>query len=151
MTGGVKGILAFDLSVRTADVDLHSSLGAYVDNAAWRLIDALHSLRTPDRRLAVDGYYDLVAPMSAATKQAVDRMDFDADGLRQRAGLRQPYLRDDPKLASVNEPSLTVNGFNAGYTGDGVKTVIPREAHAKLDCRLAQGQTPQACFDLIRA
>lgn len=151
VTGGVKGILAFDLSVRTADVDLHSSLGAYVDNAAWRLIDALHSLRTPERRLAVDGYYDLVETMSAGTRAAVDRMDFDADGLRERAGLRQPFLRDDPKLASVNEPSLTVNGFESGYTGDGVKTVIPREAHAKLDCRLAQGQTPQACFDLIRA
>ena len=150
VSGGVKGILAFDLKVQTADVDLHSSLGAFADNASWRLMDALTSLRTPDRKLAVDGYYDLVAPMSDSTKQAVAKMDFDAEGFKQRAGLRTPFLRDDPKLASVNEPSLTVNGFNAGYNGSGVKTVIPKVATAKLDCRLAQGQTPKACFDLIR-
>ena len=47
LSGGVKGIAYFDVWVDSADTDIHSSKGAVVNNAAWRLVHALASLRTP--------------------------------------------------------------------------------------------------------
>ncbi|MEX0785712.1 MAG: M20/M25/M40 family metallo-hydrolase, partial [Dehalococcoidia bacterium] len=54
---GVKGILAIQLRVRTAKRDSHSSLGATVPNAAWRLVWALATLKDPDERIRIPGFY----------------------------------------------------------------------------------------------
>lgn len=38
VVAGVRGIVSFDVHVKTADADVHSSLASYVPNAAWRLV-----------------------------------------------------------------------------------------------------------------
>ncbi|MCW4055809.1 MAG: M20/M25/M40 family metallo-hydrolase, partial [Candidatus Bathyarchaeota archaeon] len=38
-------------------------------------------------------------------------------------------------------PTCTINGILTGYTGPGSKTVLPKEAMAKLDFRLVSNQT----------
>ena len=38
-------------------------------------------------------------------------------------------------------PSLDINGIWSGFTGEGAKTVIPAEAHAKISMRLVPDQT----------
>ncbi len=43
-TLGLKGILAVELHVRTANSDAHSGSGGLYSNAAWRLVDALSTL-----------------------------------------------------------------------------------------------------------
>jgi len=48
-------------------------------------------------------------------------------------------------------PNLNVNGFSAGYIGQGVKTTIPCQALAKMDIRLVVDQEPQAVFDRVVA
>ncbi len=48
------------------------------------------------------------------------------------------------------EPTCTINGILAGYTGPGSKTVIPSQAMAKLDFRLAPQQTPETSLRLVR-
>ena len=58
VTCGVKGIMSFELTVTTAAKDMHSSLAAYADNAAWRLTKALASLKYADNRVLVEGFYD---------------------------------------------------------------------------------------------
>ena len=47
-------------------------------------------------------------------------------------------------------PAIDVNGMWGGYTGAGAKTVIPREARAKLTLRLVRGQEPNVARDLVR-
>jgi len=48
-------------------------------------------------------------------------------------------------------PTLEVNGIWGGFQGDGLKTVLPAEAHAKLTCRLVPDQEPEAILDAIEA
>ena len=57
----------------------------------------------------------------------------------EAAGVLQRWLR----------PTLEVNGIWGGFQGDGTKTVIPREAHAKITCRLVPDQEPAAVNALL--
>ena len=48
-------------------------------------------------------------------------------------------------------PTLGVNGIWGGFQGEGIKTVIPSEAHAKITCRLVPDQEPDKIVELIGA
>lgn len=146
---GAKGIISFNLHVKTATADLHSSLASYADNAAWRLVQALASLRTSDNRIAVDGFYNDIEKLTSTEENAIESMDLDADKVRANYGLTRPFVYEDPRKELVNGATMTINGINAGYTGAGVKTIIPKEATAKLDCRLAPNQDPKKILNLI--
>jgi acetylornithine deacetylase/succinyl-diaminopimelate desuccinylase-like protein len=47
-------------------------------------------------------------------------------------------------------PTLEINGIQGGFTGTGVKTVLPHKAFAKISCRLVAQQEPQRIFECIR-
>ncbi|MYV17222.1 M20/M25/M40 family metallo-hydrolase [Furfurilactobacillus milii] len=150
VTCGLKGIATFELSVQTADVDIHSSLASYADNAVWRLMEAVTSLRGKDGRVKVSGFYDNIKPLSSTETAAVEQMDFDGEAVKNTFGLKGNFVYPDPKTELVNGTTLTVNGIMGGYAGAGVKTIIPRSASAKLDCRLVPGQEPAELMNLIR-
>lgn len=60
LSAGVKGIAYFDVKVKTADIDIHSSQAAIIDNPAWRLIQALASMRNEHNQITIEGFYDLL-------------------------------------------------------------------------------------------
>lgn len=150
VTCGVKGIMSFELTVTTAAKDMHSSLAAYADNAAWRLTKALASLKDANNRVLVDGFYDDVRELTDTEKAATAKLQFNEATTRETFGMKRPLMTDDPKTALVNEPTMTINGLSSGYEGDGVKTVIPKFAKAKLDCRLVPNQAPKKIAELIQ-
>ena len=49
------------------------------------------------------------------------------------------------------EPTLNIDGLWSGYTGEGMKTILPHVATAKLDSRLPPGLEPDAAYAMIRA
>lgn len=60
---GLRGICYVELSVQTASTDVHSGTGGSIfPNAAWRLTWALNSLKGPDERIQLPGFYDSVKP-----------------------------------------------------------------------------------------
>ncbi|WP_367341422.1 M20/M25/M40 family metallo-hydrolase [Limosilactobacillus sp.] len=150
VTCGMKGIFTFDMKVTTADKDIHSSQACYIDNAAWRLVKALNSLLDDQGNIDVDGFYDDVVPLDNPTKDAIDKMDFDAERIKKHYGLKRPFITKNPKRALVQGSTLTINGLSSGFEGQGNKTILPHNARAKLDCRLFAGQKPHHIFDLIR-
>lgn len=155
VAGGVKGIAYFDIWVDSADTDIHSSKGAVVDNAAWRLVHALASLRTPDNEIIIDNFYDVMTEPTEKELAATAKIPFDPEAEKSVYGLKQPLITDgldiSPQEALILYPTLTICGMESGYNGEGTKTVLPCTAKAKLDFRLVPGFTASKVEELLRA
>lgn len=152
--GGVKGMAYLQLWSRVAAVDLHSALGAVVESAGWRLVQALATLKDPEGHILIDDFAENICRPTMAVRRMTDRIPFEGNGLRQRLGLTRPLLTDgldqDPAEALCFEPTCTICGLESGYTGPGSKTVLPRAAQAKVDCRLVPDQDPAEIFYKVR-
>ncbi|HET9016044.1 MAG TPA: M20/M25/M40 family metallo-hydrolase [Thermomicrobiaceae bacterium] len=150
---GMKGICYVELRVRSTSHDLHSSLGASVPNAAWRLTWALSTLKGPDERVRIPGFYDrVVAPTEhdreilAALPDNEERRKglYGIDGFVTGLGGRELQLKE------YFQPTCTICGLESGYTGQGTKTVLPAAAMAKVDFRLVIEQDPNEIAALLR-
>lgn len=147
LTVSTKGLCACQIDVRGADSDLHSGLyGGPVVNPITALTQIIASMRTPDGRIVVEGFYDDVVPLSAADRALIAAVPFDAEQVRQSLGV--PALVPEPGYSPIEHmwarPTLEVNGLWGGFQGEGIKTVLPNEAHAKVTCRLVANQDPDA-------
>ncbi|NOZ27265.1 MAG: M20/M25/M40 family metallo-hydrolase [Chloroflexi bacterium] len=151
---GLRGILAVELHARTARIDAHSGNGSLYPNAAWRLVEALSTLRTPDGEITIDGFMDHVRPPTQADLELLARIPYPDELIRQRLGMKS-FLGGVTGQEALRQllfrPSCSINGIWGGYTGQGSKTVIPKEAAAKLDMRLIPDLTPDLAYDLLCA
>jgi acetylornithine deacetylase/succinyl-diaminopimelate desuccinylase-like protein len=153
---GLRGICYVELTVQTANSDAHSGLGGSIfPNAAWRLVWALNSLKGPDERIRIPGFYDAVRPPSAREGELMEALPEVADEYKQRYGISH-FLKGltggvELRIAEVFEPTCTICGLTSGYQGPGSKTVLPAQASAKVDFRLVPEQTPEEVLRLLRA
>jgi acetylornithine deacetylase/succinyl-diaminopimelate desuccinylase-like protein len=153
---GLRGICYVELSVETASIDAHSGIGGSIfPNAAWRLVWALGTLKGPDERIRIPGYYDDVRPPSARDRALMADLPDVADEYRSRYGVKH-FVRGDQggvelRLAEVFEPTCTICGLTSGYQNPGSKTVLPARASAKVDFRLVPDQTPKEVLRKLRA
>ncbi|GAB4564620.1 MAG: M20/M25/M40 family metallo-hydrolase [Anaerolineae bacterium] len=150
---GMKGICYVEMSAEVGR-DQHSSKAPLVPNPAWRLIWALNSLKGPDEQIKVPGFYDDVVPPTEQELAALEQMEWNEEALRQAWGVER-FLSgrtgQDARVALLFEPTCTVCGFEAGYTGPGAKTVLPGKARCKVDFRLVPRQDPHDIFRKVRA
>lgn len=147
-TGGNKGVLCFELEATSANIDLHSSFAAVVDSATWRLAQALDALRTPEGDIKIPGFYDdVVAP----TQREIDLVNkATTPDLQKKWDLQVPLLKN--KSVNYNltfNPTINIEGISSGWEGQGVKTVTPKSATAKLEFRLVPNQDPHDLFDKL--
>ena len=161
---GVKGVLSIELAAKGGPhggptrAEIHSSLKAVVDAPAWRLTQALAALTSPDgNTIQVPGYYDAIRPPTLEEQRLVNgwvkRNAGGADALRKSLGVER-YIDGlsgrDLTARYLFSTTLNINGMWTGYTGEGMKTILPHVAHARLDSRLVPNQTPDVQLDLIR-
>ncbi len=153
---GLRGICYVELSVTTADIDIHSGLGGSIfHNAAWRLVWALNTLKDQDERILIPGYYDDVLPPTDRDRELFADLPEVADEYRSRYGVKS-FLKGltggvDLRIAETLVPTCTICGLTSGYQGAGSKTVLPAKASAKVDFRLVPNQTPKRVLELLRA
>jgi acetylornithine deacetylase/succinyl-diaminopimelate desuccinylase-like protein len=152
---GLRGICYVELSVETANQDVHSGVGGSIfPNAAWRLVWALNSLKGPDEHIRIPNYYDDVRPPSDRDRQLMQALPEVADEYRSRYAVKEflTGLTGGPELriAEVFRPTCTICGLTSGYQGAGSKTVLPHRASAKVDFRLVPDQTPERTLKLLR-
>ncbi len=142
---GMRGLIGYDLHIRTADADLHSGVfGGAVANSTHvlaRIIAALHDDRG---RVRIPGFYDEVRPISADERSSLDALPF-ADFLFQGlAGSRR--LEGEQGHGTLERigyrPTAEVTGVSSGYSGEGIKTIVAAEGRAKITFRLVPDQRP---------
>jgi acetylornithine deacetylase/succinyl-diaminopimelate desuccinylase-like protein len=153
---GLRGICYLELHVKTASLDAHSGLGGSIfPNAAWRLTWALASLKGPDERITLPGFYDRVRPPSQRDLELLAGIPDVAEDYRRTYGLGgfiKGLMHElDIKREEVFSPTCTICGLTSGYQGAGTKTVLPATASAKVDFRLVPDQVPEEVVAQLRA
>ncbi len=152
---GLRGICYVQLWVETARIDVHSGLGGSIfPNAAWRLVWALNTLKGPDEKIRIPGWYDGITPPTARDRELFDAQPDPAEDYKAQFGVKN-FLHGltggtDLVMAEVFEPTCTICGLTSGYQGAGSKTVLPAKASAKVDFRIVEGQTIERCLALLR-
>jgi acetylornithine deacetylase/succinyl-diaminopimelate desuccinylase-like protein len=150
---GAKGMLYIQLDVRALARDAHSGTATILPSAAWRLVQALATLRGPDGQVRISGFYDALRAPSAeevaalggaedveAEMKATYAIERFVDGL---SGL-------DLRTRAAFTPTCNIAGLTSGYGGPGLKTVLPAEASAKIDFRLVPDQDPEDILAKLR-
>ena len=148
---GSRGNGGLGFTVRTAAKDLHSGrYGGAVANALHVMADVVSGLHGADGGVAVEGFHDGIETPAEAERAAMAGIDFDEGAWLEAAGARAAGEAGFTTLERLwVRPTLELNGLWGGYTGSGAKTVVPREARAKLTVRLVTGQDPahvEACL-----
>ena len=148
LTYALRGIAAMELVVRGPAHDLHSGLfGGAVANPATVLARLLSTLHDAEGRVLIPGFYDAVRPLAPWERTAAAALEAAAGGdesIRELAGVSE--LFGEKGFSTMERigarPTAEVNGLGGGYQGAGTKTVLPREAFAKLTFRLVADQDP---------
>lgn len=151
---GMRGDYYVELRARCMTRDAHSGQGGSIfPNAAWRLVWALNTLKGPDERIRIPGWYDDVRPPSERDLELLAAAPDQDDELRRTYGIREFLLGAsglELKRRQVFEPTCTISGIASGYQGPGSKTVLPAEAMAKVDFRLVPEQRPDDLREKLR-
>ncbi len=150
---GVKGLLYVELRCKKAKEDLHSSYAPLVENPAWRLVWALNTIKGPDGKILIKGWYDEVEPFTPAQSRLVGKIPFHGENYLKEWGTKK-FLNSktnrDALKKYLMEPTCTICGFKTGYTGQGSKTVLPGNAMLKIDFRLVYNQNPKKLLKKLK-
>jgi acetylornithine deacetylase/succinyl-diaminopimelate desuccinylase-like protein len=141
----VRGLLYTQIDITAANKDLHSGLfGGSALNPINLITRILGDLKDEAGTILVPGFYDGVQEISAERRAQWDALNFDEKAFLGGVGLSVPAgeMGRSALERLWARPTADVNGIWGGYTGDGAKTVIPSEAHAKVSFRLVPGQSP---------
>ena len=146
MCTGMRGMVAANVTFRGPDTDLHSgSFGGGVPNPLHAMASLLAGLHDDKGRVTLPGFYDGVMPLSQQERDMFARLPFEEKTWLADAGSSQATAGEAGYTTLERiwaRPTAEVNGMWGGYTGPGAKTIVPREAHAKLSFRLVANQQP---------
>jgi acetylornithine deacetylase/succinyl-diaminopimelate desuccinylase-like protein len=145
-TLSMRGLVTFDVTLRTARSDLHSGIwGGTVPNAALvaaRLVAGLHDAAG---RVTLPGFYDRVRELTNEEAASLASVPFDEEEFCRQAGVR--YLEGEtgrtPYERTGTRPTAEVVGLHSGYGGPGMKTIVPATANFKVAVRLVPDQVPE--------
>ena len=147
LTYGLRGICALELHVQAPVNDLHSGhWGGSVHNPIQALCEILAQLHDDNGTVTVPGFYDDVVAVTAKDRALLEQVEpflqAEWDEVVAAPALWGEAEYSLPERLGAR-PTLEINGIQGGYTGDGMKTVLPARAFAKITCRLAPRQDPE--------
>jgi acetylornithine deacetylase/succinyl-diaminopimelate desuccinylase-like protein len=143
---GMKGLLFVELSTKESIIDAHSSLAVLIKNPAWRLIDAVKTLRDSHGKILIKDWYKEVKLFSKKDLELIRKEPFDENVFKKEFGIKSFVGNKkgmSAKKALAGGATCNIAGFVSGYTGDGAKTVLPGNALVKIDFRLVPKMDPK--------
>ncbi|MBN1940045.1 MAG: M20/M25/M40 family metallo-hydrolase [Candidatus Aminicenantes bacterium] len=149
---GARGVMGLEMTVFGPNHGLHSGhYGNWAPNPAAQLAGLIASLRNPEGKILVPGFYDDVRPLTEADRNALAGIprvetgllaEFDL-GWSEGAGARLEEL--------ILRPALNVRGLASGAVGAKAPNAVPSEARASFDFRLVADQKPERVRTLVES
>lgn len=148
---GIRGILMFDLTLYTSTIALHSGhFGNFAPSAAFQLAHLLASMKDPEGKVLIDGFYKEVTPLSGREEQAIRQIPAVEQRIQQQFGIAQAE-RAGLLQELINLPTLNVRGIQSGFVGAEARNIVPNVAVADFDVRLVRSMDPDRTLATITA
>lgn len=149
---GLRGLAYFEIRVFGPDRDLHSgSFGGVIHNPAQALCELVAGMHDSNGRITLPGFYESVLPLSSQEREELARLNMDDAYYCAQTGAPAPSgetgFTASERIGA--RPTLEVNGFLSGFTGQGAKTIIPAKAMAKISTRLVPNQDPKKVHEQL--
>src|ERR1051326_640840 len=151
---GLRGLQGFELVLETGETDQHSgTAGGAARNPIGelaKLVSEMYDATTG--KVKIKGFYDDVVPPSKAEIAEFKRSGFSVKQFK-KDHLYKKIRTEDPLEVMKRiwaMPTFEVHGLVGGYTGHGIKTIIPPRATAKISCRIVPNQDPKKIQKLVR-
>jgi acetylornithine deacetylase/succinyl-diaminopimelate desuccinylase-like protein len=149
---GVRGFTGFDLTIYGPEHELHSGhYGNWVPNPALELSRLLAECKDEAGRVTIDGFYEDTLPVAEADLAAIASMPPVEDRLREELGFGRAEVEDSSYVERLMMPTFNIRGIRSAAVGAGARNVIPAEATASVDIRLAAGDDPHRMLDRVEA
>src|SRR3954464_8216619 len=151
---GLRGLQGFELVLETGQTDQHSgTTGGAARNPLgelMKLVSEMHDATTG--KVKIKGFYDDVVPPSKRELQEFRDSGFTIKNFKKDHGFKSVRTEDpmDMMKRIWAMPTFEVHGLVGGYTGPGIKTVIPPRATVKISCRMVANQDPKKIMKLVR-
>jgi acetylornithine deacetylase/succinyl-diaminopimelate desuccinylase-like protein len=151
---GLRGLQGFELVLEVGETDQHSgTTGGAARNPLgelMKLVSEMYDATTG--KVKIKGFYDDVVPPSRKELEDFRNSGFSVKGFKKDHLFKS--IRTDDALDVMKRiwamPTFEVHGVTGGYTGPGIKTVIPPRASVKISCRLVANQDPKKILRLVR-
>lgn len=148
----LRGLVAFELIVQTADQDLHSGV---FGNSVFNPVEVIARLIAPMKdnrgRVTMPGFLVGQQVISTGEKMRLESQEQKYSSLTKTTNLSTKAIEPKfPHLSAKIYPSIDFHGIEAGYTGEGFKTIIPSFAKLKFSCRLVEYQQPDRVVKAIK-
>ncbi|WP_113639176.1 dipeptidase [Nubsella zeaxanthinifaciens] len=149
---GLRGLAYMEVEVVGPNRDLHSGVyGGAVANPATILCKMIASLHDENNHITIPGFYDKVAELTQAQRDALNSAPFDLEEYKKDLDIAEEWGEKGYSTLerTGTRPTLEVNGIWSGYIGEGAKTVLPSKANAKISMRLVPDQRWSEISDLF--
>lgn len=154
LTYALRGLTELVVRVRALEAPQHSGIfGGLLPDPVLALSKMLAGLLDDTGSIAVPGLREDVRPLTEAERQRIARLQFDEVTYRRSAGVVEGgRLIGDPGRSPFErlwmEPAITVVGVDA-HPIRGSSNQVLAEAAARISIRLAPGQDPRRCQQVI--
>jgi len=149
---GLRGIIYFELAVKIGERDLHSGIyGNRVYNPINVLSDLIAKIKDiKTGKILIPRFYDQLRKTPKDELLLLKKtIKSDKEEKKEAFVFGLTEIEGFGSLSSKILPSFDCHGIISGFTQEGQKTVIPKEATVKFSFRLVEHQNPKEIESLV--
>jgi len=150
---GLRGLQGMLFKLETGTTDQHSGVtGGGARNPMAELMQVVSEcFDAKTGKVKIPGFYKDVVPPTKAELEDFRKSGFTIAGFKKDHMFKSIRTHDALDLMKRvwALPTFEIHGCVGGYTGPGVKTVIPPRAEVKVSCRLVPNQTGAKIAKLV--
>jgi acetylornithine deacetylase/succinyl-diaminopimelate desuccinylase-like protein len=133
---GCRGITTLTLTTYGPILPQHSGhYGNYAPNPGFELSQILASMKDPQGRVIIDGYYDGIE-INGSILKVLQEVPESAAVMNEKLQIKKPEEVGSFYQESLQYPSLNIRGLSSGWVGEKARTIVPASATAEIDIRL---------------